>query len=104
MLDTLEPKIIHFCPIFVTYKKSEDIADTIKYEDKFLDNHTLQWQTKNGRTMDSPEVKALQNEKEMKLPLFIKKNDDEGYDHYYIGDLKPIDGSFVQEKKQKSLS
>ena len=88
-----------FCPIFVTYKKDEDIADTIKYEDKFLDNHTLQWQSKNNRTMNSPEIVAFQNEKDIKMPLFIKKSDDEGTDHYYIGDLKPIPGSFVQEKK-----
>ena len=88
-----------FCPIFVTYKKDEDIADTIKYQDKFLDNHTLQWESKNNRTMNSPEILAFQNEKNIRLPLFIKKSDDEGTDHYYMGELKPIDGSFVQEKK-----
>ena len=88
-----------FCPIFVTYKKDEDIADTIKYQDKFLDNHTLQWESKNNRTMNSPEIVAFQNEKNIRLPLFIKKSDDEGTDHYYMGELKPIDGSFVQEKK-----
>ena len=33
----------------------------------------------------------------MRIPLFIKKSNDEGDDHYYMGDVKPIDDSFKQE-------
>jgi hypothetical protein len=31
------------------------------------------------------------------LPLFVKKNDDEGIDFYYLGDVMPVDGSFTQD-------
>jgi hypothetical protein len=33
----------------------------------------------------------------MRLPLFIKKSNDEGKDFYYMGDVRPIDSSFTQE-------
>jgi hypothetical protein len=32
----------------------------------------------------------------MRLPLFIKKSNDEGIDFYYMGDVTPIDDSFEQ--------
>ena len=38
------------CPIFEKYKKDEKIADTMKYEDKFINNFTLEWYSKNSRT------------------------------------------------------
>lgn len=34
------------CPIFITYKKSDGIAYTSKYEDKFINNKTLEWFSK----------------------------------------------------------
>ena len=33
----------------------------------------------------------------MRIPLFIKKSNDEGIDFYYMGDIKPVPGS--QEQK-----
>jgi superfamily II DNA or RNA helicase len=85
------------CPLFVNYYKLEDISSTTKYEDKFLNNYTLQWESKSNRTLDSADVLAIKNEKNMRIPLFIKKSNDEGDDHYYMGDVKPIDDSFKQE-------
>ena len=40
--------------------------------------------------MSSPEVILWKNQKNnnVRLPLFVKKSDDEGDEHYYIGDLK----------------
>jgi hypothetical protein len=30
------------------------------------------------------------------MPLFVKKNNDEGLDFYYMGDIIPIEDSFEQ--------
>ena len=53
------------------------------------------WMSRSKRTLASNEVATIisQSENNIKLPLFIKKSDDEGQAHYYIGDLKLIDGS-----------
>ena len=58
--------------------------------------------SKNRRTLNSPDVLAIKNQKEngIRLPLFIKKSNDEGLDFYFLGDLTTIDGSFTQEKMQ----
>jgi superfamily II DNA or RNA helicase/HKD family nuclease len=80
------------CPIFVTYNKSEDIQDSIKYEDTFIDNATFSWMTRNGVRIDSKEPVALMNWKtnHIRIPLFVKKSDGEGKDFYYMGDMEPI--------------
>tara|TARA_B100001029_G_C14838499_1_gene326991 strand:- start:55 stop:678 length:624 start_codon:yes stop_codon:yes gene_type:complete len=93
------------CPIFVTYKKAEDIADTIKYEDKFINNRTLQWFSKHRRTLKSNDVQEIKNSKEnnMRLPLFLKKDDNEGGEFYFLGDLEvdknSLSETFIEDKK-----
>ena len=93
------------CPIFVTYKKAEDIADTIKYEDKFINNRTLQWFSKHRRTFKSNDVQEIKNSKEnnMRLPLFLKKDDNEGGEFYFLGDLEvdknSLSETFIEDKK-----
>lgn len=80
------------CPIFVTYEKKEDIADSTKYPDHFQDESTFIWATRNKRTLESDEVqKILHSERDgLLVPLFIKKSDDEGSSFYYMGMVKPI--------------
>lgn len=86
------------CPIFVTYDKRDEIASTIKYEDAFIDPQTLVWFSKSKRTLDSPEIQYLRNlNSEQRLPLFVKKSDDEGISFYYLGDVVPLKDSFAQE-------
>ena len=36
------------CPIFVNYHKEEDISDTIKYKDHFIDPMTISTDSKNN--------------------------------------------------------
>ena len=86
------------CPIFVKYKKDEKIADTMKYEDKFINNFTLEWYSKNSRTFKSGDVIDIieSSQNNMRLPLFLKKDDNEGLDFYFLGDLK-VDKSFLEE-------
>ena len=88
------------CPIFVNYHKEDDISDTTKYEDHFTSQHQFSWMSKSKRSLSSPDVKAIQNSNKtkMRLPLFIKKNNDEGLSFYYMGDLKAIEKSFVEDK------
>ena len=85
------------CPIFVNYHKSDDISDTTKYEDRFINNALFEWMSKSRRKMDSPDVQAIANANgKLRLPLFIKKSNDEGKEFYYMGELDPIVESFEQ--------
>ena len=85
------------CPIFVNYHKEEDISSSTKYEDGFINNYEFTWMSKSNRTLKSPDVIAIKNYKNgLRLPLFIKKSNDEGADFYYMGDLTPKDDSFIQ--------
>lgn len=83
------------CPIFITYHKSDDINDSIKYEDKLLNESTLRWFSKNKRTMDSPDVSSIINSSSngLTLHLFIIKDDSEGGEFYYLGKIEYIQAS-----------
>ena len=84
------------CPIFITYHKREDISDTIKYGDRLLNESTLEWRSKNKRTLKSKDVSTIVNSNKngLRLELFIKRTDEEdGGDHYYLGPIKYIEGS-----------
>lgn len=75
------------CPIFVTYHKAFDISETIRYRDEFIDNARFSWMSRNRRTSKSGEVAALINQRQnnIKIMLFVKRNDREGRDFYYLG-------------------
>lgn len=80
------------CPIFVTYHKQEDISETTKYEDCFINRKQFSWMTRSGVSIDSKEVIAIRNAEQtgLRIPLFIKKSDGEGSDFYYMGDVSPM--------------
>ncbi|MFM2230241.1 MAG: hypothetical protein RL607_1499 [Bacteroidota bacterium] len=84
------------CPIFVNYHKSDDISGTTKYEDGFINKFEFQWMSKSKRNLKSPDVITIR-ENNIRLPLFIKKSNDEGTDFYYMGDVQPIDSSFKND-------
>jgi len=88
------------CPIFVTYDKGEEISESIRYDDRFISPAEFQSMSKNRRTLGSPDVRAIRDEDRtgIRLPLFIKKSDDEGLDFYYISDLVPIPEKFEETK------
>lgn len=92
------------CPIFVNYNKAEDISDTTKYEDAFISNVHFTWFSKSKRTISSPDVQSILKHKEnnMRIPLFIKKSNDEGLDFYYLGDLAVIEGRVSEERMPTS--
>ena len=77
------------CPIFVTYKKDDDISETTKYEDVFMDNTLFSWMSRSRRTSESEEVATIINQprNNIRVMLFIKKDDAEGTDFYYLGKM-----------------
>ena len=85
------------CAIFVNYHKEDGISSTTKYEEGFLNKLEFEWMSKSKRTLTSPDIISLKNGgNELRLPLFIKKSNDEGVAFYYMGDVVPIQESFNQ--------
>ena len=79
------------CPIFVNYKKAENIDESTKYEDCFINKYQFSWMTRSRVKSDSNEVIRIKDYKNgLRIPLFIKKSNNEGNDFYYMGDLEPI--------------
>jgi superfamily II DNA or RNA helicase/HKD family nuclease len=78
------------CPIFVNYHKDEDISESTKYEDEFINNKEFSWMSKSNRKLGSNDVQSILGKKgNIRLPLFIKKSNDEGLEFYYMGDVEP---------------
>src|SRR5699024_7352395 len=77
-------------PIFVNYHKTEDVDESIRYEDAFLDSHIFQWFTRKGTNLESKINQDLINNyknNNSKIYLFVKRDDDEGIYHYYLGEV-----------------
>ncbi len=81
------------CPIFVTYEKKEDISETTKYEDQFIDSQLFSWMTRSRVSIDSPEAQEIIHYRDngLRIYLFIKKSDGEGTDFYYMGKAIPVE-------------
>ncbi len=78
------------CPIFVNYHKEEHISESTKYEDEFVNNKEFDWMSKSNRNLNSKDVQSILGKNgPIRLPLFIKKNNDEGLDFYYMGEISP---------------
>lgn len=46
--------------------------------------------SRNNRRIDSPELKPIINYTNLEIQLFIQKNNDEGIEFYYMGQLTPL--------------
>ena len=62
-------------PNFVTYHKDEEISDSIKYEDAFVNRFEMKWYTKSNRTMDSPDVKFFHDSTESISFSYLSKKE-----------------------------
>lgn len=78
----------HSCPIFVTYHKADDVESSINYDDQFLDQSTLMWNSRSNRTLKSKDVAPIVNG-DVDVHVFVKKDDGEGTDFYYLGTASP---------------
>ncbi|WP_462422036.1 DUF3427 domain-containing protein [Salinicoccus sp. Marseille-QA3877] len=77
-------------PIFINYNKSEDIDESVKYDDRFLDSHVFQWFTRKGTDLDSKinrEIIRDYKNNDVTLYLFVKKDEAEA-EHYYLGEVE----------------
>jgi len=94
-------------PIFVNYKKDKDVAASVQYEDKFVSKEQFSWMSKNNRTSNSKELVEISNQpnNNLRIPLFIKKSNDEGMEFYYIGDLMYLrmEDTVIMNDKNKKL-
>lgn len=61
--------------LFVDLHKEEDIKESIKYKDKFIDNSYFQWQSPNSTSQNSERGKNIifNKERGINLHLFLRK-------------------------------
>ncbi len=76
-------------PVFINYDKSDDIQDTIKYEDHFTSRDSLIAISKQSRTLESEDVQNFLHAKErgISVELFVRKNKEDkiSKEFYYLG-------------------
>lgn len=76
-------------PVFINYEKPNDISDTTKYEDHFVNADTLIAISKSGRSLESEDVQNFLHAKErgIDVQLFVRKNKDDkiSKEFYYLG-------------------
>lgn len=79
-------------PVFINYDKNQEIQDTIRYEDRFLNNRTLIAISKSGRTLKSEDVQIAIHAEELdvEMELFVRKNKNDkiSKEFYYLGKIK----------------
>ena len=79
-------------PVYITYRKDEEIADTQKYKDRFEGNGSFISTSKPGRGLAGGKRKADSREvtyfydKETSIYLFLQKDKKET-DYYFMGEL-----------------
>ncbi|MBR3512750.1 MAG: DEAD/DEAH box helicase [Clostridia bacterium] len=95
-------------PVFINYDKEDDISDTTKYEDRFIDSSKLISISKSGRSYSSEDVQNFLKSKEkgIKVELFVRKNKDDkiSKEFYYLGRMYPTGDykEFIMPNTKKS--
>lgn len=80
-------------PVFINYDKAENISDTTRYEDHFIEGFRdrLIAVSKSGRSLQSEDVQNFLNAKErgIQVELFVRKNKDDkiSKEFYYLGHM-----------------
>lgn len=79
-------------PVFINYDKDDDISDTTRYEDHFINSSSLVAVSKVGRSIGSEEVQNFlhADERGIQVHLFVRKNKDDriSKEFYYLGDMR----------------
>ena len=85
----------HSTPIFVTYHKKEEVVSSQAYGDEFLSPDLFKWYSRSRLNLNSNEVQAILSYENNNSPiyLFVKKDDGEGSDFYYLGEVSIIENS-----------
>lgn len=98
------------CPIFVTYHKHDEVEASTNYQEEFVNPEVLKWSTRSRRTLESEEVKTILEADRLKIDIhvFVKKDDADGTEFYYLGKAHPDPKSAVQasmlDKNNTSIS
>ena len=91
--------------IFVTYFKASDIAASTRYNDELTSRDQFIWFSQSNRDLRSKDYERLSkyDPSTQRIHLFVKKEDAEGTDHYYLGTVRPqVDGIEVKEQPNDS--
>ncbi|MCD7949218.1 MAG: DEAD/DEAH box helicase [Erysipelotrichaceae bacterium] len=76
-------------PVFINYDKEEDITETTKYNDHFIDSQTLIAMSKSNVKLNSKGIEIFTKAKERNtaIHIFIRKNKDDetSKEFYYLG-------------------
>ncbi|MBQ3281133.1 MAG: DEAD/DEAH box helicase [Eubacterium sp.] len=79
-------------PVFINYEKSDDIQDTVKYEDHFISPDRLIAISKSNRSLESEDVQNFihSEERGIDVELFVRKNKDDkiSKEFYYLGRMR----------------
>ena len=82
-------------PVFINYDKDENISDTIKYTDHFIDSQTLVAMSKSKMKLNSKGMEIFNKAKERNtfIHIFVRKNKDDkvSKEFYYLGQVNIID-------------
>lgn len=98
------------CPIFVTYHKHEEVEASTNYQEEFISPQVLKWSTRSRRTLESDEVRTILEAdlRKIDLHVFVKKDDADGTEFYYLGKAHPDQKNAVQasmvDKNDTSIS
>ena len=97
------------CPIFVTYHKNDEVESSVDYGDEFLNPDLFKWYTRSNRTLRSQEVQRIihSDDNNIDIHIFVKKDDGEGTDFYYLGkgfpDKATVEEDRMTDKNGKNL-
>lgn len=88
------------CPILVNYHKTEDDYEAAMYMDEFLSSEVFKWCSTKNRSITAKDMQpiiqsAAQN---INVLLFVKKDNVEGRDFYYLGPVR-VDPLSAQNEK-----
>ena len=86
-------------PCFVTYHKSDELEGDINYNDHFINPSEFAWESRSNRKLSSAEIKNVIESK--RILLFVKKEDGEGTDFYYLGDVSIAADSIKKDVTDK---
>lgn len=92
--------IANSVPIFITYKKISANQMNARYDNIFLNSQDLVWYSRPYGTTISPELMKIINYRDnnLKIMIFLKKSDNEGGEHYYLGSAD------IHSYQEKSLA
>ncbi len=86
--------------IFMRIHKGENFTGAqMAYEDAILDPQRILYYTKAPRSLTSPESQILLDPAGWQFYMFAQKNNDEGTDFYYLGQVTPLPGTVAEHMK-----